>query len=126
MTAAAGDTKSVLIVDDDTSLRQMLCWAFEDKGYFTWGAGDSASAIDAVRGMSFSFALVDYHLPDGDGLTLMQLLNSHAPRLRPVLMSADPTTVAAALHGRSAPVTFFEKPVPILKIDRLFLDETQV
>lgn len=121
MTAAAGDTKSVLIVDDDASLRQMLCWAFEDKGYYTWGAGDSASAIDAVRGLSFSFALVDYHLPDGDGLTLMQLLKSHVPRLRSILMSADPSAVAAALGGRDAPVTFFEKPVPVLKIDRLFL-----
>ncbi|MCB1924101.1 MAG: response regulator [Gammaproteobacteria bacterium] len=125
MTVAAGDTKSVLIVDDDASLRQMLCWAFEDKGYYTWGAGDSASAIDAVRGLSFSFALIDYHLPDGDGLTLMQLLKSHAPRLRLVLMSGDPSTVAAALGGRNAAVTFFEKPVPVLKIDRLFLGKTQ-
>ncbi|MCB1801211.1 MAG: response regulator [Gammaproteobacteria bacterium] len=121
MNVAAGDTKSVLIVDDDASLRQMLCWAFEDMGYFTWGAGDSASAIDAVRGLSFSFALVDYHLPDGDGLTLMQLLKSYAPRLRSVMMSADPSIVAAALGFRKAPVTFFEKPVPILKIDRLFM-----
>ena len=50
--------KSLLIVDDDTSLRQMLCWTFDDMGYFTWGVGDSASAIDAVKGLSFAFALV--------------------------------------------------------------------
>ncbi|MCP5316204.1 MAG: response regulator [Chromatiaceae bacterium] len=117
--------KSLLIVDDDTSLRQMLCWTFDDMGYFTWGVGDSASAIDAVKGLSFAFALVDYHLPDGDGLTLMQMLERHSPRLHAALMSADPAAIDMTRPGR-VPVAFFEKPVPILEIDRMFMQAIPV
>lgn len=121
MSIETSNKKSLLIVDDDASLRQMLCWAFDDIGHFTWSAGDSASAIGAVKGLSFSFALVDLHQPDGDEVTLMKLLGRHTPRLRTALMSAIPAAIDMTRPGR---VPVIEKPVPILKIDRLFIKAT--
>lgn len=91
MYAAANSAKSLLIVDDDASLRRMLCWAIGDIGYFTQGAGDAASTIGAVKGPSFSSAPIYYHLPDGDGPTLAPLLKHYPPQLRPVSTSTDRT-----------------------------------
>lgn len=114
-------SRSLLVVDDDSGLRQMLCWAFEDLGYFTWGVQDLASAFDAVQSLSFAFALVDFHLPDGDGLSLLRRLRHQVPCLCPVLMSADPIAARGHLRHATESVNFFEKPVPIHEIDRLFL-----
>jgi hypothetical protein len=61
--AAANSAKSLLIVDNDASLRRMLRWAIGDIGCFTQGAGCSASTIGAVKGPSFSSTPIYYHLP---------------------------------------------------------------
>ena len=82
-------SQKLLIVDDDHSLRQILCWAFEDLGYRVWGATDCREAASRAAAMSFDFALLDYRLPDGDGHALSRTLARILPKLHSVLMSAE-------------------------------------
>ncbi len=112
--------KRLLIVDDDRSLCQMLGWAFEDLGYAVWTASDCLEAAATVRTREFDYALVDHHLPDGDGCTLSLRLKKVLPTLKVMLMSADHSVHPPPLDDEKAPIGFMAKPLRPAQIDRWF------
>jgi DNA-binding response OmpR family regulator len=62
--------KRLLIVDDHQPLARMLSWAFENLGYHMITAADCRAARRMARLSHPSHALIDYRLPDGNGLIL--------------------------------------------------------
>ena len=76
--------RRLLVVDDDPALLQMMCWTFSDMGYLVEAAASCDEAIRLASTQVFEFALVDYHLPDGNGLELMERLSKQQPDLRSV------------------------------------------
>ena len=120
MNVTAGTPCTLLIVDDDRALRQILCWGFEDLGYAVWTAADCAEALACAAAMRFDFALIDYRLPDGDGYTLCRRLAGRLPRLRVVLMSADRGAATAEIDGPPLASAFIEKPVPLRGLHHYF------
>ena len=120
MSTAASVAPSLLIVDDNDALCQLLVWEFEDLEYAVWRAADCSLAVASARAMSFDCALIDYHLPDGDGHALSRELKRLLPAMRIVLMSADRTTATAEQKEATVTTAFVEKPVPPARIHRLF------
>ena len=112
--------KRLLIVDDDHSLRQMLGWAFEDLGYAVWTAGDCLEAAATIRTTEFDYALVDHHLPDGDGKTLSMRLKNLLPTVKIMLMSADHSVTPPELSEDEESIAFMAKPLRPAQIDRWF------
>ena len=110
---------SLLIVDDNQAFGRLLAWEFEDLGYAVCTAADCRQAVEAAETTTFDFALLDFHLPDGDGRFLSRRLRQILPRLQMVTMSADR---AGATAGGTDPQTmaFVGKPVPLERIRRLF------
>ena len=84
------DTK-VLIVDDDDRLREVLSLyiGFED-GLEVAGTASSASeAADMAGALAIDAIVLDYHMPDMDGLAAIPMLQHAAPHARIVMFSAD-------------------------------------
>jgi DNA-binding NarL/FixJ family response regulator len=66
---------SVLIVDDDAGFRACARQILEREGYRVIGeAADCASALQAARALEPELALLDVHLPDGNGIELSSRL----------------------------------------------------
>ncbi len=110
--------KRLLIVDDDAGLCQMLAWEFEDLGYHVELAYDCREGSRCLSAGRFDVVLLDFHLPDGNGVSLMRQMEHHQPRAVWGLMSAD--SVNGGLPGclRHPPVMpFFAKPVSPLAVD---------
>lgn len=104
---------SILVVDDNDALRQMLAWTFEDWGYLVWTASNCAEAIAAAEAMAFDFALIDYHLPEYDGYWLAQRMAKRLPLARFILFSADmPGSVYRSAQDRSI-LAVFDKPLQV-------------
>ena len=82
MTAAGSVPATLLIVDDNQALCQLLAWEFEDKGYAVWVAPDCHQAIASAGAMAFDFALVDFHLPTATAILCRAGSNSYCPRRR--------------------------------------------
>jgi len=108
--------RRLLVVDDDPALLQMMSWTFSDLGYLVEAAGNCDEAMQLASTQAFEFALVDYHLPDGNGLELVDRLSIQQPGLRTVLMSANPPP---QLDCRSCLV----KPVPATLLQEMFSPE---
>jgi two-component system response regulator RegA len=91
------DSRTLLIVEDDTPLRDRLVRAMRDRGYETLGVPDYASALDAARQESPELALVDLRLPGESGLTVIRDLKQ-----------LDPSTVVVVLTGYGSIATAVE------------------
>ncbi|HTX09972.1 MAG TPA: response regulator [Solirubrobacteraceae bacterium] len=80
----------VLIVDDTTCCRQTVCELLERRGYEVAG---EAAGVDAALRMAESIqpdaALLDVHLPDGNGFELAERLTRSHPGMAVLLTSAD-------------------------------------
>ena len=90
---------SVLIVDDHAGFRRQARGLLEREGYRVVGeAADCASALEAARSLEPELALVDIHLPDGDGVDLASRLRELAAPPAVVLISSrDGTEVQACV-----------------------------
>jgi DNA-binding NarL/FixJ family response regulator len=80
----------VLLVDDHTSFREMLCFAFEREPDFevVAYAGSLAETRSMLDGVDL--AVVDLDLPDGDGTALIEALFSVNPHAVVLILTASP------------------------------------
>ncbi len=82
------DSRSLLIVDDDTAFRERLVRAMRDRGYETTGAADHPAAMEIAREETPELALVDLRLPGESGLAVVRDLKA-----------LDSSTVIVVLTG---------------------------
>src|SRR5262249_31426084 len=81
---------TILLVDDDEVLRQVLRRVLARDGYQVVEAGSVAQALERAREQRPSLGLVDLRLPDGDGVELAEQLQKEVGRFPLLLMTAYP------------------------------------
>jgi CheY-like chemotaxis protein len=81
---------TILVVDDDATLRCLLAIALEDAGYRVAEADDGIQALAEVGRCSPDMILTDVRMPRLDGIGVARLLAPHTPPIPLILMSADP------------------------------------
>src|SRR5215217_5545212 len=104
---------SVLVVDDDQTVRETLADYFETLGYVVRAAGTATAGRQAAAEHAPDVALVDLRLPDASGLTLLEALRADDPEVVVIVLTghADvPTAVRAMQQGAA---DFLEKPVDL-------------
>jgi DNA-binding NtrC family response regulator len=91
---------TILIVDDDASLRLLCRVNLELEGYNVLEAPSAAAAEDAVAADPIDLFLLDVHIGADDGLALMRSLRAREHDAPVVLFTGsvtlDPVTVAEA------------------------------
>ena len=80
---------NVLVTDDDSAFRNVLCEGLSRHGFHVTQASDGEEAIEKFAQCEVHFALVDVHMPRVTGLDVMRHLRQspHSPPC--VLMSAQ-------------------------------------
>jgi DNA-binding NtrC family response regulator len=71
----AGERATVLVVDDDPSLRLLCRVNLELEGYRVIEAGDLETARSALSGDDVDVILLDVHLGNDDGLSLLPTID---------------------------------------------------
>ena len=102
---------SVLVVDDDESLRMLCRINLELDGYRVIEAGSLAEARDALAAGGIDAMLLDLHLGDGDGRDLLASLGSERP---PVALFTGSEAIGPEL--RSAADAVLAKPFGIERL----------
>ncbi len=103
-------TATVLVVDDEPAIREVIATLLEDEGYLVRHAKDGLEALDTINGHRIDLIVSDVVMPHLDGASLVRRLRRRGHLTPVVLMSAVYADVD--LPG----VRFVPKP---FEIDRL-------
>ena len=78
---------TILIVEDDEDLRRIMRWGLEAEGFEVACAADGRQAIEAVFGLRPDLVVLDWELPDLNGIEVCTILRNaeHSVRI-PVVM----------------------------------------
>jgi CheY-like chemotaxis protein len=106
-TQPVSEPRTILIIEDDTALRNMMRRAFEGLGYLAVDTDDGASALDAALGVLPDVIILDMQLPNLDGLTVLHTLRENPETaMIPIIVASgsefkgDPKLLAPGLYLR--------------------------
>lgn len=110
-------TRSLLIVEDDREMLDLLAHRFRRLGYDVVSAGDVQEARAAAATRDFALALLDRRLSGQSGVLLMQELQAQTANLKSIILSgyADPEFEEDALQ-RGA-FAYLRKPCRLAVIE---------
>jgi two-component system chemotaxis response regulator CheY len=95
--------KNILIVDDSSSLRQVVSMALTRAGYEVTEAGDGQDALDKLDGRKINLIISDVNMPRMDGITFVtQLKQNPRYKFTPVIMLTTEGQDAKKEQGRAA------------------------
>ena len=104
---------SLLLVDDDRTVRETLAEFFDALGFRTRAATGASEARRLAAADAPDVALVDLRLPDADGITLLHALRADDPDLSVILLTGHGDVPTAVRAMREGAIDFLEKPVDL-------------
>jgi len=106
---------NILIVDDESGIRDSLRGVLEDDGYKTAQAENGESCLDLLEKQAFDVVLLDVWLPGIDGLDTLQKIRALDNPPEVIMISGHGTIETAVRATKLGAYDFLEKP---LSIDR--------
>ena len=106
---------NILIVDDESGIRDSLKGVLEDDGYQTGEAESGESCLDLLDQRAFDVVLLDVWLPGMDGLDTLQKIRELDNPPEVIMISGHGTIETAVRATKLGAYDFLEKP---LSIDR--------
>ncbi len=110
---------SILIVEDDTNIRETLKTILQQKGYNTETAKNGHEAIQKSKDKFFNLALLDIKLPDMEGTKLLTTMHENTPKMMKIMITGYPSlenAVEALNLGADAYIIKPFKPQELLAL----------
>jgi two-component system, response regulator RegA len=112
ITEGAKDAQpSILLVDDDATLRERLARALRERGYDVRTAGSADEAMEQVRQDSPELAVVDLKMPGRSGIDLLRELREHDPATQVLVLTGYGSIATAVEATKLGAVGYLPKPV---------------
>lgn len=102
---------TILVVDDDDLIRNMLVLLLHDSGYNVIAAESGAKAIEILQRQPSDVAILDYELPDTCGIELMGKLREIAPSMLCLIVTGFGTIERAVEAMQAGAWDFIPKPI---------------
>lgn len=114
--------ETVLVVDDDSSHRFMLCSMLKEWGMNVAEADDGSTAVESVISRPFDAILMDIRMARMDGLTALRRINAHNPAIPVIIMTAYSSVDSAVEAIKQGAHDYLTKPIDFDRL-RLTLDK---
>jgi DNA-binding NtrC family response regulator len=114
MSEVTKEKVTLLVVDDDTSVRRQLYWALSER-YRVLEAGTRNEAVETLQRENIDVVLSDLHLPPhlndmSEGLAIVEAARSRRPPVPVIVITGSASKQAALETVRRGAYGFFEKP----------------
>ncbi len=108
----------ILLVDDDASVRRVLQFKLQKRGFLVETAADGLDALKRLKDEQFDLLLSDIKMPELDGLELLERAHRSQPDLKVVLITAHATVSQAVQAVKLGAFDYITKP---FEDDELFV-----
>ncbi len=106
--------KTILVVDDEPAIRDLLLEVLGDEGYHTLAAQDGLAALNLLQDMEVDLVITDMMMPRRSGVELLQSMREH-PRLKDVPAILLSAAARPQLDGLGVSV-FLPKPFDLVAL----------
>ena len=103
-------TQSILVVEDETDLSQLIADYLESDGLAAAQAHSGAEALERLQGFAYDGLVVDLRLPDADGMAILEKALARFPGIRAVVITGCGGVEDAVTAMRKGAVNFLMKP----------------
>jgi DNA-binding NtrC family response regulator len=111
-------TTRILVVDDESDIRELVREILSEEGYVVEVAADGAEARAACARQAPDLVLLDIWMPDTDGISLLREWQQSQAGLPVVMMSGHGTVETAVEATRLGALDYIEKPLSLAKLLR--------
>lgn len=115
---------TILVVEDDASLRRLTQVQLDKLGYKTRVAADVAGGLEILRHEPVDLVISDLHLPGASGLDLLKMVRAEYPETKFVIVTAYGSVNTAIEAMKSGAHDYLTKPLHPLElrslVDRVF------
>jgi len=108
---------SILVVDDEENIKQLLSDILQDEGYYVEVASNLTQARNKLKEKEFDLIFLDVWLPDGEGTDLIEDIKRTSPKTKTVMISGHANIPVAVKALKLGAYDFLEKP---LSTDAIF------
>lgn len=113
---------TILLVDDETDLRDVIAFDLKRKGYEVTTASGGQEAWEKLKTLkSIDLVITDIKMPQGDGLELLKNIVAHQPHL-PVICLTGFAELSPEEILKLGAKAIFEKPFDRKKFHELLLE----
>ncbi|MCB1675023.1 MAG: sigma-54-dependent Fis family transcriptional regulator, partial [Halioglobus sp.] len=119
-------TQSVLIVDDEPDIRELLEITLRRMGLATHAAATLAQARAAVSSVQPNLCLTDMRLPDGNGISLVEYIQREYPQIPVAMITAHGSVETAISALKAGAFDFISKPIELDTLRRLVSSALQL
>lgn len=103
----------ILVVEDGQSQRELLRDFLRDEGFRVSEAENGKTALDQVKAGYFDLLLVDYKMPEMDGIQLIEAVKALNPEIDIIMMTAFGTIETAVNAMKAGAADYIVKPVEL-------------
>jgi len=122
------EVKSILIVDDDEAILEVIKEIFEMEGFKVDTASTGQEAIEKSEARYYNLALLDIKLPDMEGTELLEKLHKEVPKMMKIMITGYPSlenSVKSLNLGADAYIMKPIEPEELLRVVRKKLKEQE-
>jgi DNA-binding NtrC family response regulator len=110
---------SILVVEDEADLRQLIADRLEAKGFAVGQAPCRADALERLAGYAYDGLVVDLRLPDGNGMDVLQTAIDRYPQIRSVVMTGFGGIEDAVTALKLGAIDFLVKPFELVQLEQI-------
>jgi DNA-binding response OmpR family regulator len=107
---------AILVIDDDTTLRETLALILDQAGYMVSAAESANDALLSLQAQAYALVFLDIRLPDRDGFILLPEIRRLYPDLPVLILTAHIASEAEQEVWEKNASAYLMKPVDPLNI----------
>jgi len=107
---------SILIVDDESGIRESLGALLRDEGYDAEAVASGEECLDRLKRRNLDLVLLDVWLNGMDGLDTLERMQEHSPAPMVVMISGHGNIETAVRATKLGAFDFIEKPLSVEKV----------
>jgi DNA-binding NtrC family response regulator len=106
----------ILVADDDKDMCHMTSSILKKEGYKVDKAYGGEQAIRKVKARGYNLMILDYKLPDMDGINVFKVVHQAKPSLKVIMISAYGSPSIKSMAKKFGVYRFLDKPFNVKRL----------